>query len=69
MIRNFFFQMGNIVTGYELIQRVSVKGKEDIFGILLPLVTSETGDKFGKSAGAPVWLSPDKTTPYDFFQV
>jgi tyrosyl-tRNA synthetase len=61
--------MGNIVTGYELISRVQNKPKREIFGILLPLVTSETGDKFGKTAGAPVWLSPEKTTPFDFYQV
>jgi tyrosyl-tRNA synthetase len=61
--------MGNIVTGYELITRVQNKPKREIFGILLPLVTSETGDKFGKTAGAPVWLSPEKTTPFDFYQV
>ena len=61
--------MGNIVTGYELITRVQNKPKREIFGILLPHVTSETGDKFGKTAGAPVWLSPEKTTPSDFYQV
>jgi hypothetical protein len=61
--------MGNIVTGYELISRVHSKPKREVFGILLPLITSESGDKFGKSAGAPVWLSEDKTSPFDFYQV
>jgi tyrosyl-tRNA synthetase len=61
--------MGNIVSGYELISRLDAKSRREIFGILLPLVTSESGDKFGKSAGAPVWLSRDKTSPFDFYQV
>ena len=30
----------------------------------MPLITSESGDKFGKSAGTPVWLSPQKTSPF-----
>ena len=61
--------MGNIVTGYELIQRAEAKSKNELFGILLPLVTSESGQKFGKTDGAPVWLSADKTTAYDLYQV
>ena len=61
--------MGNIVSGYELITRLDSRHRREVFGILLPLVTSESGDKFGKSAGAPVWLSKEKTSPFDFFQV
>ena len=40
------------------------------YGILLPLVTSESGEKFGKSAQgqSQIWLSEKKTTPYDFYQ-
>ena len=61
--------MGNIVSGYELITRLDSRHRREVFGILLPLVTSESGDKFGKSAGAPVWLSKVKTSPFDFYQV
>jgi tyrosyl-tRNA synthetase len=39
-----------------------------VFGLTLPLVLSEAGSKFGKSAGAPVWLNPDKTSPFNFYQ-
>lgn len=34
----------------------------------MPLITSETGDKLGKSSGTPIWLSPHKTSPYEFYQ-
>ncbi|XP_034242641.1 tyrosine--tRNA ligase, mitochondrial [Thrips palmi] len=58
-------QMGNIVSGHDLISRV-----EDVpvYGITLPLIKSEAGDKFGKSAGNAVWLSSVKTSPYDLYQ-
>lgn len=39
-----------------------------ILGITVPLITTETGDKFGKSAGNAVWLSKDKTSPFAFYQ-
>jgi len=38
-------------------------------GVTLPLITSETGNKLGKSAGNAVWLSADKTSAFDFYQV
>lgn len=38
-------------------------------GVTLPLITSEAGNKLGKSAGNAVWLSADKTSPFDFYQV
>lgn len=37
-------------------------------GLTLPIVTSEIGDKFGKSAGNAVWLCPNKTSPFTFYQ-
>lgn len=37
-------------------------------GLTVPLVTTETGDKFGKSAGNAVWLSPEKTSPFNLYQ-
>jgi tyrosyl-tRNA synthetase len=39
-----------------------------ILGLTLPLVTSEAGDKFGKSAGNAVWLNSDKTSPFELYQ-
>lgn len=58
-------QMGNIVSGHDLISRVH---SEPVYGITLPLITSEAGDKFGKSAGNAVWLSTAKTSAYDLYQ-
>uniref|UniRef100_A0A182X584 Tyrosine--tRNA ligase n=1 Tax=Anopheles quadriannulatus TaxID=34691 RepID=A0A182X584_ANOQN len=58
-------QMGNIMSGQELISRTD--GKE-VFGLTLPLITNEEGDKFGKSAGNAVWLSDDRTSPYAMYQ-
>lgn len=39
-----------------------------ISGLTLPLVTTEEGDKFGKSAGNALWLDPQKTSPYSLYQ-
>lgn len=39
-----------------------------VYGVTLPLVTSESGEKLGKTAGNPVWLSTDKTSYFDFYQ-
>ncbi|RVE44461.1 hypothetical protein evm_010865 [Chilo suppressalis] len=58
-------QMGNISAGHELISRTA---KENVYGLTLPLVTTEEGDKFGKSAGNAIWLDPQKTSPYSFYQ-
>ncbi|CAK1547085.1 unnamed protein product [Leptosia nina] len=58
-------QMGNITAGHELIGKVT---KERVYGLTLPLVTTEEGDKFGKSAGNAIWLDPNKTSPYSLYQ-
>ncbi|XP_026488220.2 tyrosine--tRNA ligase, mitochondrial [Vanessa tameamea] len=58
-------QMGNISAGHELISRVA---KENVYGLTLPLVTTEEGDKFGKSAGNALWLDDKKTSPYSLYQ-
>ncbi|XP_039376578.1 tyrosine--tRNA ligase, mitochondrial [Mauremys reevesii] len=58
-------QMGNIMSGYELVTKVT---GEDVFGITVPLITSTTGDKLGKSAGNAVWLNRDKTSPFELYQ-
>ncbi|XP_036313518.1 tyrosine--tRNA ligase, mitochondrial isoform X1 [Pipistrellus kuhlii] len=58
-------QMGNIMSGYEFINKLT---GEDVFGITLPLITSTAGAKLGKSAGNAVWLSRDKTSPFELYQ-
>jgi len=58
-------QMGNLAAGQELISR---DRDQQVYGVTLPLVVSESGHKLGKSAGAPVWLSARKTSPFDFYQ-
>ncbi|XP_075066432.1 tyrosine--tRNA ligase, mitochondrial [Mixophyes fleayi] len=58
-------QLGNLMSGHELIQRTT---GEDVFGIMLPLITNTSGDKLGKSAGNAVWLSRDRTPLFDFYQ-
>ncbi|EDV37212.1 uncharacterized protein Dana_GF11543 [Drosophila ananassae] len=59
-------QTGNLMTGHELISRV--ERKREVFGLTLPLVTNEEGDKFGKSAGNAVWLDANKTSPFALYQ-
>ncbi|XP_022130818.2 tyrosine--tRNA ligase, mitochondrial [Pieris rapae] len=58
-------QMGNISAGHDLISRIT---KQSVYGLTLPLVTTEEGDKFGKSAGNAIWLDPNKTSPYSLYQ-
>lgn len=63
-------QWGNITAGMELIRRSRENQDEEIkvFGLTVPLITKADGTKFGKTAGNAVWLSPEKTTPYEFYQ-
>jgi len=58
-------QWGNIVTGTELIRR---KSENEAFALTCPLITKSDGSKFGKSEGGNVWLDPEKTSPYKFYQ-
>lgn len=58
-------QMGNLMSGHELISRAE---KKDVFGLTLPIVTNEEGDKFGKSAGNAVWLDDNKTSSFSLYQ-
>lgn len=58
-------QWGNIVTGTELIRR---KAGGEAFALTCPLITKADGSKFGKSEGGNVWLDPEKTSPYKFYQ-
>ena len=58
-------QWGNIVTGTELIRR---KSGGEAFALTCPLITKSDGSKFGKTESGNVWLDPEKTTPYQFYQ-
>ncbi len=62
-------QWGNITAGLELIRRTSEEGEErEAYGLTVPLITKADGTKFGKTAGGAIWLDPEKTTPYEFYQ-
>ncbi len=58
-------QWGNITTGTELIRRMA--GGE-AFAMTCPLITKADGTKFGKTESGNVWLDPERTSPYSFFQ-
>ncbi len=58
-------QWGNIVTGTELIRR---KTGGEAFAMTCPLITKSDGSKFGKTESGNIWLDPDKTSPYQFYQ-
>ena len=58
-------QWGNIVAGCDLIRKVE-GGKAH--GLVLPLVTTATGTKFGKTEAGTVWLDPARTSPFKFYQ-
>jgi tyrosyl-tRNA synthetase len=58
-------QWGNIVTGTELIRR---KTGGEAFSLTCPLITKSDGAKFGKTEQGNVWLDPEKTTPFQFYQ-
>jgi tyrosyl-tRNA synthetase len=58
-------QWGNIVTGTELIRR---KAGGEAYAVTTPLIKKADGTKFGKTESGSVWLDPDKTSPYAFYQ-
>ncbi|MDK2908833.1 MAG: tyrosyl-tRNA synthetase [Bacteroidales bacterium] len=58
-------QWGNIVTGTELIRR---KDGGEAYALTTPLLKKADGSKFGKTASGALWLDPQKTTPYAFYQ-
>jgi len=64
-------QWGNITAGLDLVRRLAAAdGREapDAHALTVPLVTKADGTKFGKSAGGSIWLDPELTSPYAFFQ-
>ena len=58
-------QWGNITAGIELIGR---REGAQAHGLVSPLMTTASGGKFGKSEGGNVWLDPERTSPYQFYQ-
>jgi tyrosyl-tRNA synthetase len=58
-------QWGNITAGIDLIRR---RSGARVHGLTVPLVTRSDGAKFGKSVEGAVWLSPNRTSPYAFYQ-
>lgn len=60
-------QWGNITTGLEMIRKMAGEGAK-AYGMTIPLVTKADGTKFGKTEGGAIWLDPEKTTPYEFYQ-
>ena len=58
-------QYGNILAGMDLIRRV--RGAK-AHGLVMPLITTASGTKFGKTESGTIWLDPALTTPYEFYQ-
>ncbi len=58
-------QQGNIIAGIDLIRK---KSGQDAYGVTYPLLLSASGTKFGKTEDGAVWLAPEKTSPYAFYQ-
>ena len=58
-------QWGNITTGTELIRR---KNGAEAYALTCPLITKADGGKFGKTESGNIWLDPEKTSPYKFYQ-
>lgn len=63
-------QWGNITAGMELIRRSreNQNAEINVFGLTVPLITKADGTKFGKTSGGTIWLDPEKTSPYEFYQ-
>ncbi|MEK3736867.1 tyrosine--tRNA ligase [Paenibacillus sp. FSL R10-2791] len=60
-------QWGNITSGLDLIRKK--EGSEAVaFGLTIPLMLKADGTKFGKTAGGAIWLDPNKTTAFEFYQ-
>ena len=58
-------QWGNIVTGTEFIRR---KSGNEAYAVTTPLIKKADGSKFGKTADGSIWLDPEKTSPYKYYQ-
>lgn len=58
-------QWSNIIGGVELIRKI---GRDDSFGLTIQLLTTKEGKKMGKTEKGALWLDPEKTSPYEFYQ-
>ncbi len=58
-------QWSNIIGGYELVRKLE---KDSVFALTFKLLTNSEGKKMGKTESGTIWLDPDRTTPYEFFQ-
>lgn len=58
-------QWSNIISGVDLVRRVEQK---EVYGLTFTLLTNKEGKKMGKTEKGAVWLDPEKTSPYEFFQ-
>ncbi|MEU4574901.1 tyrosine--tRNA ligase [Nonomuraea sp. ATR24] len=58
-------QWGNITAGADLVRRIE---GAHVHALTLPLITKADGTKFGKTAGGALWLDPEMTSPYAFYQ-
>ena len=58
-------QWGNILAGTDLIRRLH---QAETYALTFPLITTAAGAKMGKTAAGAVWLSPKRTSPFDFYQ-
>ncbi len=58
-------QWSNIIGGYELVRKVE---GASVYGLTLKLLTTSAGTKMGKTEKGTVWLDPERTSPYDFYQ-
>lgn len=61
-------QWGNITTGTELVRRMNPGEETKAYAMTCPLITKADGSKFGKSEGGNIWLDPEKTSVYKFYQ-
>ena len=58
-------QWGNITAGIDLVRKLEGRG---VYGLTSPLLMTASGQKFGKTEAGAIWLDPEKTSPYDFYQ-
>lgn len=58
-------QWGNITAGGELVRRIT---GHSVYGMVYPLITKSDGSKFGKTESGSVWLNPERTSPFKFYQ-
>ena len=61
-------QWGNITTGMELVRRMNPDQDTNAFALTCPLITKSDGSKFGKSESGNVWLTPERTSVFKFYQ-